>query len=92
MSSSHFPVNSTDISGISKNPMPLDLPFLSGDTTGANGVGTLQVVPNVGGGSLRDSLRSLGQLPQNFSLSNLTTDLTNGGGVMVLHFLVVFPF
>lgn len=88
MSSSHFPFNSTDISGIGTNLMPLDVPFLSGDTAGPNGVGTLQVVPDVGGGSLTDSLRSLGQLPRNFSLS----DLTNGGDLGLLGSYSGSPF
>jgi len=92
MSSSHFPFNSTDISGIGTNLMPLDVPFLSGDTAGPNGVGTLQVVPDVGGGSLRDSLRSLGQLPRNFSLSDLTADLTNGGDLGLLGSYSGSPF
>lgn len=92
MSSGPFPFNSTDISGIGTNLMPLDVPFLSGDTGGPNGVGTLQVVPDVGGGSLRDSLRSLGQLPRNFSLSDLTADLTNVGDLGLLGSYSGSPF
>ncbi|KAL3815123.1 hypothetical protein ACJIZ3_016391 [Penstemon smallii] len=54
---------------------PLDTPFTS-DV--ASSVG-LQLPPDNGVGNSRDSLRSLAQIPWNFSLSDLTADLSNLG-------------
>ncbi|XP_057864509.1 uncharacterized protein LOC131072399 isoform X3 [Cryptomeria japonica] len=80
MSSGPFPFKPTDMSSVDMNLMPLDVTFMSGDIGIPNGAGTLQGASEAGGTRLRDSLRVLGHLPWNFSLSDLTADLANGGG------------
>ncbi|MCL7032310.1 hypothetical protein MKW94_017275 [Papaver nudicaule] len=70
-SSGHFPFTTSEISGMSVDTSALDTSFTS-DV--ANSVG-LQLGPDNG----RDSLRSLENIPWNFSLSDLTADLTNLG-------------
>lgn len=74
MSSGPFAINSADICGIG---MPLDGNFPSGDNPGPSGIGTLDMGPDGESGGVRDSLKSLSQLPRNFSLSDLTADLTH---------------
>ncbi|KAG8045709.1 hypothetical protein GUJ93_ZPchr0008g13541 [Zizania palustris] len=74
-SSNHAPFTPSEIPG-----MPMDTSAL--DTTFGSDVGNtgqLQLGPD---GSSRDSIRSLGQL-WNFSLSDLTADLTSLGGIFI---------
>ncbi|KAF8413314.1 hypothetical protein HHK36_001292 [Tetracentron sinense] len=72
-SSGHFPFTSSEISGMGVDTSALDTAFTS-DV--ASSVG-LQLGPDGGTGNSRDSLRSLAQIPWNFSLSDLTADLSN---------------
>ncbi|KAJ0963011.1 hypothetical protein J5N97_028133 [Dioscorea zingiberensis] len=71
-SSNHFPFNPSEMSGMGIDASALDTTFPS-DVAGTGG---LQLGPDGGVGSSRDSLKSLGQL-WNFSFSDLTADLTN---------------
>ncbi|GLJ38721.1 hypothetical protein SUGI_0789170 [Cryptomeria japonica] len=75
MSSSPFPFNPTDMSGMG---MSMDGNLSSGDAPGPSGIGALNMVTDGENGGVRDSLKSLCQLPRNFSLSDLTADLTHG--------------
>lgn len=75
-SSGHFPFTASEISGMGVDTSALDAAFPS-DV--ASSVG-LQLPPDNGVGNSRDSLRSLAQIPWNFSLSDLTADLSNLGG------------
>ncbi|KAI0524203.1 hypothetical protein KFK09_003567 [Dendrobium nobile] len=70
-SSNHFPFTPSEMSGMGLDTAALDAAFTS-DVATAGGL------PDGGVGSSRDSIRSLGQL-WNFSLSDLTADLTNLG-------------
>ncbi|GFP91916.1 hypothetical protein PHJA_001335700 [Phtheirospermum japonicum] len=79
-SSGHFPFSASDISGIGVDTSALDTAFTS-DV--ASSVG-LQLPPDNGAGNSRDSLRSLAQIPWNFSLSDLTADLSNLGDLGAL--------
>ncbi|XP_021889560.1 uncharacterized protein LOC110808378 isoform X1 [Carica papaya] len=74
-SSGHFPFTASDMSGMGVDTSALDTAFTS-DV--ASSVG-LQLGPD-GVGNSRDSLRSLDQIQWNFSLSDLTADLSNLGG------------
>ncbi|KAJ8547887.1 hypothetical protein K7X08_021123 [Anisodus acutangulus] len=74
-SSGHFPFTASDISGIGVDTSALDAAFPS-DV--ASSVGLLLPADN-GIGNSRDSLRSLAQIPWNFSLSDLTADLSSLG-------------
>lgn len=82
VSSSHFPFSTSEISGIGVDTSALDTAFTS---EVASSVG-LPLVPDGGHGNGRDSLQSLDQIPWSFSLSDLTTDLSNLGGVFYLAF------
>ncbi|XP_042981459.1 uncharacterized protein LOC122311117 isoform X1 [Carya illinoinensis] len=75
-SSGHFPFTAPEISGMGVDSSALDTTFAS-DV--ASSVG-LQLAPDGGAGNSRDSLRSLDQIQWNFSLSDLTADLSNLGG------------
>ncbi|KAK2650083.1 hypothetical protein Ddye_017572 [Dipteronia dyeriana] len=79
-SSGHFPFTASDISGMGVDSCALDTAFTS-DV--ASSVG-LQLGPDGGAGNSRDSLRSLDQIPWNFSLSDLTADLSNLGDLGAL--------
>ncbi|XP_011093731.1 uncharacterized protein LOC105173611 isoform X2 [Sesamum indicum] len=79
-SSGHFPFSASEISGIGVDTSALDTAFTS-DV--ASSVG-LQLPPDNGAGNSRDSLRSLAQIPWNFSLSDLTADLSNLGDLGAL--------
>ncbi|KAL6575641.1 hypothetical protein OROHE_001018 [Orobanche hederae] len=79
-SSGHFPFSASEISGIGVDTSALDTTFTS-DV--ASSVG-LQLPPDNGLGNSRDSLRSLAQIPWNFSLSDLTADLSNLGDLGAL--------
>ena len=77
VSSGHFAFSASEISGMGVDTSALDTAFTS-DV--ASSVG-LQLAPDGGPGNSRDSLRSLDQIQWNFSLSDLTADLSNLGGV-----------
>eukprot|EP00249_Psilotum_nudum_P028245 c37031_g1_i1 orf=2-235(+) len=55
---------------VSANIHP-DASFTTGDTHAQNGIGTFQIPADADAGSIRESLGLLGQLPWNFSLSDL---------------------
>ncbi|XP_044502542.1 uncharacterized protein LOC123223442 [Mangifera indica] len=74
-SSGHFPFTASEMSGMGVDACALDTTFTS-DV--ASSVG-LQLGLDGGAGNSRDSLRSLDQIPWNFSLSDLTADLPNLG-------------
>lgn len=82
-SSGHFPFTAPEISGMGVDSSALDTTFAS-DV--ASSVG-LQLAPDGGAGNSRDSLRSLDQIQWNFSLSDLTADLSNLGGNLYLIFI-----
>uniref|UniRef100_A0A5B6Z7W5 Angiotensin-converting enzyme 2 n=1 Tax=Davidia involucrata TaxID=16924 RepID=A0A5B6Z7W5_DAVIN len=79
-STGHFPFTASEISGMGVDTSALDAAFTS-DV--ASSVG-LQLAPDTGAGNSRDSLRSLAQIPWNFSLSDLTADLSNLGDLGAL--------
>ncbi|KAF8379684.1 hypothetical protein HHK36_029128 [Tetracentron sinense] len=79
-SSGHFPFTPSEMSGMGVDTSALDTAFTS-DV--ASSVG-LQLGPDGGAGNFRDSLRSLAQIPWNFSLSDLTADLSNLGDLGAL--------
>ncbi|XP_078174616.1 uncharacterized protein LOC144568223 isoform X3 [Carex rostrata] len=84
-SSNHFPFTPTEISGMGMDPSALDPTF-------ASDPGGLQLGPDGGVGSSRDSIsRSFGQL-WNFSLSDLTADLTSLGDLGALENYTGTPF
>lgn len=76
-SSGHFPFTASEMSGMGVDTSALDTAFTS-DV--ASSVG-LQLPQDNGNGNSRDSLRSLAQIPWSFSLSDLTADLSNLGGM-----------
>ncbi|XP_020880822.1 uncharacterized protein LOC9314471 isoform X1 [Arabidopsis lyrata subsp. lyrata] len=71
-SSGHFPFAASDMSGMVMDTSVLDSAFTS--DVGPDGEGA---------GNSRDSLRSFDQIPWNFSLSDLTADLSNLGDMYV---------
>lgn len=75
-SSGHFPFTASEISAMGVDTSALDTAFTS-DV--ASSVG-LQLAPDGGAGNSRDPLRPLDQIQWNFSLSDLTADLSNLGG------------
>lgn len=79
-SSGHFPFTASDISGMGVEASALETAFTS-DV--ASSVG-LQLPPDGGPGNSRDSLRALAPIPWNFSLSDLTADLSNLGDLGAL--------
>ncbi|XP_073143750.1 uncharacterized protein [Henckelia pumila] len=79
-SSSHFPFTASEISGMAVDNSALDTAFTT-DVAGSVG---LQLSQDSGAGNSRDSLRSLAQIPWNFSLSDLTADLSNLGDLGAL--------
>ncbi|VVB06530.1 unnamed protein product [Arabis nemorensis] len=74
-SSGHFPFAASDISGMVMDTSVLDSAFTS--DVGPDGGGG-------GAGNSGDSLRSFDQIPWNFSLSDLTADLSNLGDLGAL--------
>ncbi|KAL2641507.1 hypothetical protein R1flu_009094 [Riccia fluitans] len=73
--------NPTDLSGMGmglNTTVGLETPFVSNDPV-PNGLGQLSTT-EADSSSTRESLESLGQLPRNFSLSDLTAELTNSAG------------
>jgi len=83
-SSNHFPFT-PDISGMGMDASALDTTFAS-DVVHTGG---LQLGPDGGIGSSRDSAGSLGQL-WNFSLTDLTADLTNLGGSLMSSYIILY--
>ncbi|XP_075519636.1 uncharacterized protein LOC142553336 isoform X1 [Primulina tabacum] len=79
-SSSHFPFTASEISGMAVDTSTLDTAFTT-DMAGSVG---LQLSQDSGAGNSTDSLRSLAQIPWNFSLSDLTADLSNLGDLGAL--------
>ncbi|CAK9328701.1 unnamed protein product [Citrullus colocynthis] len=79
-SSGHFPFSASEISGIGTETSTLETAFTS-DV--ANSVG-LQLPPDGTDGNCRDSFRSLDQIQWNFSLTDLTADLSNLGDLGAL--------
>lgn len=75
-SSGHFPFTASEISGMGVDTSALDTAFTS-DV--ASSVG-LHLPPDNG------TLRPFGHIPWNFSLSDLTADLSNLGGTLNLFF------
>lgn len=67
-STGHFPFSASDISGMGVDTSALDTAFTSD-----------ALPPDNVAGNSRDSLRSLAQIPWNFSLTDLTADLSNLG-------------
>ncbi|XP_073030526.1 uncharacterized protein [Primulina eburnea] len=72
-SSSHFPFTASDISGMEVDTSALDTAFTSDVASSVE----LQLPPENRAENSRDSLRSLDHIPWNFSLSDLTADLSN---------------
>ncbi|XP_011625631.1 uncharacterized protein LOC18440344 isoform X2 [Amborella trichopoda] len=72
-SGGHFPFTPAEIPGMGVESSTIEVPFTSEVAT-SNG---LQLGSDGAAGNARDSLRSLAQIPWNFSLSDLTADLTN---------------
>eukprot|EP00249_Psilotum_nudum_P024254 c29135_g4_i1 orf=1320-2612(-) len=62
--------------------MHLDTSFTASDTHAQNGIGTFQIPTDADTGSVRESLGLLGQLPRNFSLSDLTAELTSSSDIL----------
>ncbi|XP_043716030.1 uncharacterized protein LOC122664320 isoform X3 [Telopea speciosissima] len=79
-SNGHFPFAPSEISGMGVESSALDTAFTS-DVTSSVG---LQLGPDGGAGNSRDFLQSLAQIPWNFSLSDLTADLSNLGDLGAL--------
>lgn len=87
--SSTFPFtsmgNPTDMSGIGMDVpanFPSDAPFHSSENHGQNGMGGLQIGTDSDVSVGRESLGLLGHLPRNFSLSDLTAELTNSSDLL----------
>ncbi|KAE8720875.1 Detected protein of confused Function [Hibiscus syriacus] len=79
-SSGNFPFTASDMSGMGVDTSALDSAFT---TDVASSVG-LQLGPENGSGNCRESLRSLDQIQWNFSLTDLTADLSNLGDLGAL--------
>ncbi|BBN02328.1 hypothetical protein MPTK1_2g14390 [Marchantia polymorpha subsp. ruderalis] len=85
--------NPTDITGMGMGlttTMGLETPFVSNDPV-PNGIGPLSTT-EADSSSTRESLESLGQLPRNFSLSDLTAELTNSADLGALGSYTGSPF
>ncbi|KAL2478697.1 hypothetical protein Fot_47711 [Forsythia ovata] len=74
-STGHFPFSASEISSMGIETSALDMAFTS-DVASSLG---LQLQADNGSGNSRDSLSSWTQIPWNFSLSDLTADLSNLG-------------
>ncbi|MFQ6635111.1 hypothetical protein Gotur_011116 [Gossypium turneri] len=79
-SSGNFPFTASDMSGMGVDTSVLDSAFT---TDVASSVG-LQLGPDNGAGNSRDSFRTLDQIQWNFSLTDLTADLSNLGDLGAL--------
>ncbi|CAN6822824.1 unnamed protein product [Brassica oleracea var. botrytis] len=79
-SSGHFPFAASDMSGMGMDTSALDSAFTSDVGTSVG----LQLGPDGGAGNSRDNLRPFDQIPWNFSLSDLTADLSNLGDLGAL--------
>jgi len=87
MAGNSFPFGNmgpTDMSGMGMvlpTSIGLDTTFASNDGHNQNGIGGMAISSHDADvNSHRESLGSLGQLPRNFSLSDLTAELTNSAG------------
>lgn len=87
MAGNSFPFGNmgpTDMSGMGMvlpTSIGLDTTFASNDGHNQNGIGGMALSSHDADvNSHRESLGSLGQLPRNFSLSDLTAELTNSAG------------
>lgn len=87
--SSTFPFtamgNPADMSGIGMDVpanFPSNSPFHSSENHGQNGIGTLQISTDADASVGRESLGLFGHLPRNFSLSDLTAELTNSSDLL----------
>ncbi|XP_022757539.1 uncharacterized protein LOC111304831 isoform X2 [Durio zibethinus] len=87
-SSGKFPFTASDMSGMGVDTSALDSAFTT-DVTSSVG---LQLGPDNGAGNSRDSLRSLDQIQWNFSLTDLTVDLSNLGDLGALENYPGSPF
>lgn len=85
-SSGHFPFTASEISGMGTDASALDTAFT---TDVASSVG-MQLTPDGSNGISR----SLEQIPWNFSLSDLTADLSNLGGIFsdIFFFIDIFNY
>ncbi|XP_073027976.1 uncharacterized protein [Primulina eburnea] len=72
-STSHFPFNASEISGMEVDTSALDTAFTSDVASSVE----LHLPPENRAENSRDFLRSLDHIPWNFSLSDLTADLSN---------------
>ncbi|CAE6053692.1 unnamed protein product [Arabidopsis arenosa] len=79
-SSGHFPFAASDMSGMGMDTSALDSAFTSDVATSVG----LQLGSDGGAGNSRDPLRPFDQIPWNFSLSDLTADLSNLGDLGAL--------
>ncbi|KAG1335174.1 hypothetical protein COCNU_03G012930 [Cocos nucifera] len=86
-SGNHFPFTPSELSGMGMDVSALDTNF----TSDVANTGGLQLGPDGGVGSSRDSLKSFGQF-WNFSLTDLTTDFTNLGDLGALGNYTGSPF
>ncbi|ONK81184.1 uncharacterized protein A4U43_C01F26220 [Asparagus officinalis] len=86
-SSNHFPFTPSDITGMGMDASALDTTF----TSDVVSTGGLQLGADVGIGSERDSVGSLGQI-WNFSLTDLTADLSSLGDLGALGEYTGSPF
>ena len=82
-SSGHFPFTTSEISARGMDTSGLDA--FQSDVGSSIG---LQLPPDGGTVNSNDSLRSFAQIPWNFSLSDLTADLSNLGGDNLFPFLL----
>lgn len=80
-SSGHFPFSASEVSRIG-----VDTAFMSDVVSSAG----LQLSPDNGTGNSKDYLGSFGQIPWNFSLLDLTVDLSNLGGNLVTHLVLLY--
>lgn len=75
----------TDISGMGMDVsgnFPADTSFHSGENHAQNGMGALQMTTDGDTSGGKESLSLLGPLPRNFSLSDLTAELTNSSDIL----------
>ncbi|XP_038995045.1 uncharacterized protein LOC120119292 [Hibiscus syriacus] len=79
-SSGNFPFTASDMPGMGVDTSALDSSF----TTDVASLIGLQLGPDNGARNSRDSLRSLDQIQWNFSLTDLTVDLSNLGDLRSL--------
>ncbi|XP_010523794.1 PREDICTED: uncharacterized protein LOC104802063 isoform X2 [Tarenaya hassleriana] len=79
-SSGHFQFAASDMTGMAMDTSALDSAFTTDVSTSVS----LQLGPDGGAGNSRDSLRPFDQIQWDFSLSDLTADLSNLGDLGAL--------